>query len=46
MNAVEPAESPPPKSRKEDGLKLGYLYLSSFNNRIAVENVLGARLSK
>jgi len=46
INAQEPADSPPPKSMNDFGLKLGYLYLISVMRRTAVAKVLGALFNK
>jgi len=46
MKAQEPADSPPPKSRKDVGLKFGYLYLIYVINRTAVAKVRGALFNR
>lgn len=46
MKAQEPADSPPPKSRKDLGLKFGYLYLIYVINLTAVAKVRGALFNR
>lgn len=46
MKAHEPAERPPPKSKNDLGLKLGYLYFIYVMSLTAVAKERGARFNR